>query len=295
MILNEITVTNNPPRWINEVLNEIIKQKYLKYQPVEQQVCYEYDTYTLSDSSGYSFRSTGDLLIPKLSEDKNYYINPIDNTIAGNKDAGPDFQNLKRMLYENVIKDFDKEFIKQYLFDEDKSFQSDDSNIVRLLFNSKKYPDNNGYIIADTLKKVILEFEQKTGTDYNVKKNTSALLRNAASIFNGLKYEEWYTQIHVKFRETSYYYGISECSHKFYIKNTFKEKKKTSGYFSSSEAQLFIKDDNHSGDTPHLVLPKPYYIIAILTKQMQEEENKLNGVPLKFEEFRIISQKDHNQ
>jgi hypothetical protein len=68
ILLNELIVTNRKPKWINRVLTEVVKQKYKNYQNSEKQLSYNYETYTLSDSSGYAFRSKGLLLVPVFSK-----------------------------------------------------------------------------------------------------------------------------------------------------------------------------------------------------------------------------------
>ena len=282
--LTEIVVSNKQPQWIGDVLNEVIKQKPIHYQTLELQLPYDYVTNTLTDSSGYAFHSKGVLRVPLLAGGANYSINPTENIIHyKDKQAGPDFSNLKRMVYNNFIKDFDKGFVKKYSFTENREFTDSDKNRVQLMFKSRHYDDDKGYIVVDTLNKVILEFERKSGTEYNLKTQTSFVLRNAISTFTGFKYNEWFTQIHAKFEKFGNSYLLSECKYKFHMKSTKKTNKVNQTYFSSIESQLSVNTDREVDNTTWITLPKPYYLITFLTKKMQQEEKVLNQVPVIFE------------
>ena len=113
VMLDEVVVSNSEPAWIKRVLNRIAEQKSQHYQTIEKTLAYKYETYTLTDSNGYAFKSNGNLLVPKLSNSSKYYLDAQNNTIKyKDKTAGVDFSNLKRMLYNDFINSFDKKFIE---------------------------------------------------------------------------------------------------------------------------------------------------------------------------------------
>lgn len=285
ILLNEVVVNNRQPQWINSVLSRVIKDKEKNYQTLEKTLSYKYETYTLIDSNGYAFKSKGNIEFPKMKKNAQFKIDAQSNTIKyKDKTAGVDFSNFRRMLYNDFISGFDNKFIKEYNFRQNSSFINEDKNIIQLVFTSKKYQDDEGYIVLDTLKNVIIEAEKNSGTEFNIKTQTTAILRNAAAS-RGFNYDTWITKSNTKYTKIGQSYYISECKYKFYMKSTTKNKKVDTKYFTSIESKLFISNKIEKASTVFKVIPKPYYLIAIMSKQMRLEEEALNKVPVSFEGF----------
>ena len=285
ILLNEVVVSNRQPKWINSVLSRVIKDKEKNYQTLEKTLSYKYETYTLTDSNGYAFNSKGNIEFPKMKKNAQFKIDAQKNTIKyKDKTAGVDFSNFRRMLYNDFISGFDNKFIKEYNFRQNSSFINEDNNIIQLVFTSKKYQDDEGYIVLDTLKNVIIEAEKNSGTEFNIKTQTTAILRNVAAS-RGFNYDTWITKSNTKYAKIGQSYYISECKYKFYMKSTTKNKKVDAKYFTSIESKLFISNKIENASTVFKVIPKPYYLIAIMSKQMRLEEEALNKVPVSFEGF----------
>jgi hypothetical protein len=285
-LLREVVISNKQPKWINPVLMKVIERKAKNYQLTEKMLSYTYETYTLNDSNGYAFKSNGNLVIPQLKKNSQYKIDARNNTIKyKDKTAGPDFSNLKRMLYDDFVTTLDSKFIKENDFTLDGSFADKNRNIVQLNFTSKKYKDFDGYLVVDTLNSVILEVERSSGTDYNIKNQTSSFLRNLISSRAGFTYNTWITKSNSKYTKTGQSYYLSECSYKFYMKTTTRNKKNDSKYFTSIESKLDLGNEMRTKNTELKVIPKPYYLVLIMTKQMKQEEESSNKVPVNFEKF----------
>ncbi len=285
ILLNEVVVNNRQPKWINSVLSRVIKDKEKNYQTLEKTLSYEYETYTLTDSSGYAFKSKGNIEFPKMKKNAQFKIDAQKNTIKyKDKTAGVDFSNLRRMLYDDFISRFDSKFIKENNFSLNSSFKNEDDNIIQLIYTSKKNQDDEGYIVLDTLNNVIIEVERNLGTDFNIKAQTSSILRSVAAS-RGFHYDTWITKSNTKYSKIGQSYYISECKYKFYMKSTTKNKKVDAKYFTSIESKLFISNKIEKASTVLKVIPKPYYLIAIMSKQMRVEEEALNKVPVSFEGF----------
>lgn len=285
VILNEIVVNNKAPQWINKVLKETVKQKVKNYQTSEKILSYNYETYTLTDSNGYAFKSNGNLAIPQLKKNSQYRIDAQKNIIKyKNQTAGVDFSNLRRMVYDDFISNFDNNFIKENNFTQNNSFENKNPNLVQLLFTSEKNQDDDGYIVIDTLNNVILEAERNSGTDFNIKTQTSSILRNAASAI-GFHYNTWITKSNTKYTKIGQSYYISESKYKFYMKTSTKNKKVDAKYFTSIESKLYLDNKLKTISQKLIPLPKPYYLIAIMSKQMRQEEEALNKVTVSFEKF----------
>ena len=284
-LLNEIVVSNQKPQWIDRVLKEIIKQKKKNYQTNTKDFTYCYATYTVNDSSGYAFNSSGNMRICPFAEKKQYWIEAEKNVIRyKDKTAGVNFADLRRILYENFIDDFDGKFIKTHQFQQNHAFENDNQNLVQLIFSSTKYQDDNGYIVVDTLNKVITEVERNSGTEFNTKTKTASILRNFAASY-GYRYDVWITKAHAKYLKIGQCYYMTECKYKFYMKQSCKHKDYFREWFASTESQLFLNKETQITTDSLLFVPKLNYITTFYTKQMQKEDEALHSVPVIFENF----------
>ena len=285
-LLTEVVVSSRQPKWIKSVLTKIVEQKNKNYQATEKVFSYKYETYTLNDSNGYAFRSNGNLLIPQLKKNAQFKIDAQKNIIKyKDKTAGTDFSNLRRMLYDDFLLNLDNNFIKDNNFSKNSSFSDKNKNIVQLNFSSKKYTDYEGYLVLDTLNKVILEVGRSTGTDFNIKTQTSGMLRNLIASRVGFNYNTWVTKSITKYSKVGQSYYMSDCKYKFYMKTSTKNKKVNSSYFTSMESQLSFDNKTQNSTKEFKIIPKPYYLVVFYTKQMKEAEESLNKVVVSFEKF----------
>jgi len=285
-LLGEVIVISRQPQWIKQVLNKIVENKAKNYQTIEKVLPFKYETYTLTDSNGYAFRSNGNLFIPQLKKNFQYKIDAQNNIIKyKDKTAGTDFSNLRRMLYDDFIVNLDKKFIEGNNFSMNSAFKSKSKNIVQLNFTSKKYKDFEGYLVVDTLRKVILEVERNSGTDYNIKTQTTGILRNIISSGTGFHYTTWITKSITKYDKVGPSYYMADCKYKFYMKTATKNKKGDFKYFTSMESHLIIENKTQMPVNDFKLIPKPYYLVLIYTKKMRQEEESLNKVAASFEKF----------
>ncbi|MDR2968407.1 MAG: carboxypeptidase-like regulatory domain-containing protein [Tannerellaceae bacterium] len=282
-LLQEIVVTNARPDWIENKLKEVVRQKKKKYRTETKDFEYHYDSYTLSDSSGYAFQSSGNLRIPSLVKKERYFIEPKANIIKyKDESAGTDFGNFRRILYEDFIVYFDEKFINSNDFSQNLSFEDD--NLVQLLFTDKKYKDVVGYCILDTLNNVIVEVEQNLGTDYNLKTKTKGILRNYANS-KGISYNILEIKVRTSYKKSGNGYYLSESKYKLTQQIVSENKKHKWTYLEAVEAQLFVNDETKINTSKMIVVPKFRYITAIYTKKMQREDAALQNIPKTFEKF----------
>lgn len=285
VLLNEVIVKNKQPNWIPRVLTEIIKHKNKNYQNAPRKFSYSYETYTLGDSSGYAFNSKGNLMVPKLSNSQQYYINPQNNVIKyKDKTAGVDFSNLKRILYVDFISYFDKKFINNTDFQQNSLFETSNPHLVQLSFHDKKDKTTNGYMVVDTVDNAIVEVEHNVGTEYNIKNNTTFYFKTFAPKY-GIRYNLWITKSHYKYFKVANSYYMVESKYKFSRKMAVKNKKINSQNFTTIESKLFLQDPPIKTDNKMIPLIRPFDEITIYTKKMQSDEAALNKVPVSFEEF----------
>lgn len=276
--LKEITVKNNNPLWLNEILVKVVKQKHKKYQTSDKIMAYDYNTQTLSNTNGYAFQSQGNLFIPSFSINEGYKINPLHNVVKVNDNSkSPDFEPFRYMVYDEFLKEFNNNFIKRHKFRQNSEFKNNHNNLVKLSFSSEKHSDFKGYVIIDTLDFVITEFEIKAGTNYNIENNTTAIYRKFAES-KGFKYTDWNTYINVKYGKVNDSYQPLEFKYKLYRKNNFIKDKVHKTFFSNIEATLLFSNMMASNDfSSFIFLPKPYSI-SIVNKKTAKAEYLLKRV-----------------
>lgn len=283
--IGEVVINNKEPEWIERILKKVVAQRDRSYRSVEKNLAYQYSTCTLSDSSGYSFKSEGDIFVPSLNKNALFRIYPRENTIYfKDTKAGVDFSNMQRMLYSDFVIDFNNNFIKEHQFRQNYAYSNTNPNVVQIIFDSKKYEVDEGYILIDTISYAILEAERNSGTEFNVKEQTTDALRAIASM-RGFKYEEWITNSFLKYEEIEGVYYLSHCKYKFYIKSQTTHKKTPQQYFTSIESELVMTENKLPDVGEYIDLPKPQYLLLIKTKKMRKEEEKLQNVPVAFRDF----------
>jgi len=69
------------------------------------------------------------------------------------------------------------------------------------------------------------------------------------------------------------------------MKTTTRNKKNDSKFFTSIESKLDLGNEIKTKNTELKIIPKPYYLVLIMTKQMKQEEESFNKVPVNFEKF----------
>lgn len=279
--IQEVVINKNQQKdFIDKLLIEIVKNKNLNYSKSNTYSNYQYKTFSLTASSGYAFESNGLLKI----QNNNAYIDPIKNFIKyKDNTAGPDFSNLQKMIYDDFLEKFDEKFLKNYSFIKNFQYNIDDNSTIMLLFNSKKYgEEDKGYIIIDTTSKAIIEFQRISSTNYNLKERTSSIYRNfLASV--GQEYKELPTNILITFKKIDKFYQPTFIRFKTVV--SIKRKKEIT--FNSSESELSLNYLNISNKGNWLFLPEPYYIMGIMSKKTNEQYQALQKINAEHKNFVI--------
>lgn len=285
-LIGEIVISNKQPQWIKNILERFRTQRKKIYRTTEKIFSYQYDTRTLNDSNGYAFKSEGEIIVPKLYADIPFRISPKESVIHyKDTSAGVDFSNMQRILYDEFISDFDKNFIKEHEFRQNHAYKGKSQNIIQLIFNSNEYDSDNGFIVMDTASCAILEVERSTGTDFNIKEQTSAAVRAIASKTKGFNYEEWVIYNYTQYESFDGSYYPIDCRYKLYLKSSTKKKKRDDLYFVSIESELSLKDKKSEVTNNFIDIPRPYYMLLVKSKKMRLDEERLRSVPVKFDTF----------
>lgn len=283
-LLEEVVVSNKQTPWIKEVLYEVVKNKKKNYLSTNKYFNYDYETYSLSDSTGYAFKSTGNMQILNGLKNDKCLINPKIGFIKyKDESAGCDFRNFQKIIYENsFIEKFNKKFIKNCSF----SLENMNDSIMSLSFKSDRYEDDRGFIKINTLDKAIVEYRRISGTKFNIKNRTNALFRSFAKSAIGFNYKEMQSEVYVKYKKEKGYYLLSESKIKSHISSIHKKKKREYPYFSATEAQISLKPTDKPNNVSWITLPKPFYI-GIETKKDRLAYDALQNIPKKYTSFTL--------
>lgn len=213
--LQEVLVKAEEPTWIRKKLKQFIRERDSKYQQ-ETTFC-EYDFFyqdtgsdlqmgsqrTITDSlTAYRFQSQGLLLSPsskQMKVDSLFQIVPENNLVYGTDTAlvsKPDsahlnWGHLNDMLYGNLIRSLDKNFLNQHRFAVNWEFESPNPNVVQLIFWSKKYQLDRGYLNLDTARCMVLEAERHSGLDCVKHEFCNSFALWALGKFVNLQLKDW--------------------------------------------------------------------------------------------------------
>jgi hypothetical protein len=122
------------------------------------------------------FESHGLLLVPSMAQlraDSLFRIVPEQNIVYGSDTAlasKPDsvylhWTHFNDMLYDNLIQTFDSRFLRQHRFAVNEQFEHPNRDVVQLIFWSKRYDLDRGYLNLDTARCVVLEAERHSGLE----------------------------------------------------------------------------------------------------------------------------------
>lgn len=284
-ILSEIVVSPaSEPAWIKPMLEDFVKTKEDRYKN-NVMLRYDYQTQNISDTVLYRFVSKGLVRKKKLFE-----VHPMESIITF-KDltAGCDYSNLKNTLYHDFVSDMDEQFVKEHVFYVDDEVEGMDTNVVRILFKSKREWKDSGYLCIDTMKNVILRAKRSTGLEYNVKNRTNAFVRSAINVFYGHKYKDWQIDVEVEYRQLGNFFHQSSCRYANYMQEEYDSKKRKGkniyNVTSIYEAQPY-QDENMEDNEEWLLLPKPFAMKIIMNKKETRQENMLQNVNKKYHIYR---------
>ena len=187
--MQEVLVRADEPSWIRAKLKRFIKERAKNYQtePRFGEYSFRYrdmgsdlqrgDKRLVTDSvTSNRFESQGLLLVPSIAQmraDSLFRIVPEQNIVYGADTAlasKPDsvylhWTHFNDMLYDNLIQTFDSRFLRQHRFAVNEQFEHWNRNVVQLIFWSKRYDLDRGFLNLDTARCVVVEAERHSGLE----------------------------------------------------------------------------------------------------------------------------------
>lgn len=279
--LPEVVVVGRESEWVKRALWRFLEQRGNNYLTKELKRSYDYAslTYGENDSCGdYSYESQGNIIfyplesreLPRISTHENV-VYSRDSTSTG------DFANLRRMIHEDMVNDIDKRFIKEHQYWHNEDYVVDNPSIVQIRFRSKKFNSDEGYLVMDTLKNVILEGYRATGRDYNTRRLISATARNAMSLL-GLRYTDFNIRKHYHYSPVDGILYPHESSCLVKMTKTWKDKQWT----TETQASVRYRDSIYNTDEDYAKLYEIYYFKIIGTQKDADRDDSVNDLPFKF-------------
>ena len=292
--VSEVVVTNQEPEWIRRKLKKVVKQKEMNYFSREDSLVLHYYTQSIGTNSLYRLTLEG-LLRPRSSSQKRYYLKNGEATIeAPDTTRLTDTANLRRMLYEDFMADFDGGFIRSHRFIENFDSQGLEPHQIELRFRSKTRHDDRGWMVVDTARCIVLRAYRFTGTQTNRHERIEALMYATARLL-GYRIDTWTRDYSVSYAQrTDGTLYPADVRYKIYYaghdavedKNQREFNEQTGGGFPNMEATLQLRPYEGKTlptDSLHAwhEMPPSWYV-TINTDSDRQREIELANLPATF-------------
>ena len=274
-------IVKSEPDWIRPLLRRFLKAKKRLYASHSSYFNYQYTTQSIEGKSFYQYRANGILRQP-LSHNGLYAISPDTGLIVSvDSTRLTDVTNLRRMLYEDFVSEFDRSFINDHKFSIGNDIADSNPHEVELLFRSKKNKADRGRFIIDTLRCVIRSATRETGTDWNKSNRVSPIMLTFAHMLTGYNIDQWIVSYGVSYATNEGVYYPTAILYKFFFQATEKTTdeqstefdRESGGGFSNMEAEIIISPIQLPS-TKLLTwkpLPRPWYIKVNTDEERQQE------------------------
>ena len=289
----EVTIQAQEPAWIRPLLKRFVKTKKHKYFNQSCVLAYDYTTRSIAGNNYYKYDSQGFMRMRDPDSLKfafhqtNGIITSVDSTRL------TDVANMRRMLYEDFVTEFDNDFIRNHKFAVNEEFKGCSKNEVELVFRLEKTTADHGYFVIDTARCVILSASRVSAVKYNASHRVSSFMLSMANLLSGYKITDWDTDYHVNYQEFNGNLVPENIRFKFYFlaKERFVDvndeeyNAKTGGGFTNMEAEMSLSPTASLPYEPTWVmLPQSWYI-RYSTDKTRAYEIELANLPAEFKLF----------
>ena len=199
----EVVITNQEPAWIRQKLKQVVRTKGERYFSTTDTVYFDYQTQSMGTNRIYRYRLTGLMQRNSDTRDTRYaFLADSSVIVASDSTRLTDVQNLRRMLYEDFVKELDNGFIRSHRWRENPDFVGRSADEIELLFFDKHHrSDDRGRVVIDTTRCVILQASRITGTKTNVAERIPAMLYGISRMLTGYKVVKWNRDYRVTYGE----------------------------------------------------------------------------------------------
>ncbi|MBR6963572.1 MAG: hypothetical protein IKH86_08040 [Prevotella sp.] len=289
-------VVSSEPAWIRPMLRRFVKQKKQFYGSKPLTLAYHYNTRNIEGQRYYHYQSDG-LLKMAWNNAPDYEVCQQSGIItSADSTRLTDMTNLRRMLYEDFVSEFDNGFIRSHRFSvsERDSDLTDDE--VELIFRAKHNKDDHGRFVIDTTRLIIREAVRTMGVKANKQARVSATMLALSRMMSGYNITAWDVDYGVTYTPTDSCWHPKDIRYKFFFRATenIHEKEEasfdslTGGGFSNMESTLTLKESTFKNEQPAPLfkpLPRTWYI-KINTDAERAYEIELANMPAQFVLFK---------
>lgn len=286
----EVTIQAQEPAWIRPMLKRFVKTKKHKYFNKTCVLGYDYTTRSIAGSSYYKYDSQG--LMRMRDPDSLKFAFHQTNGIITSVDSTrlTDVANMRRMLYEDFVTEFDNDFIRNHKFAVNEEFKGNSNNEVELVYRLEKTTADHGHFVIDTARCVILSATRVSAVKYNASHRVSPFMLSMANLLSGYKITDWDTDYHVNYQEVNGNLVPENIRFKFYFlakerfvdPNDEEYNAKTGGGFTNMEAEMKLSPiANAPSDPIWMMLPQSWYV-RYSTDKSRAYEIDLANLPAQF-------------
>ena len=311
--MQEVLVRADEPSWIRAKLKRFIKERTKNYQtePRFGEYSFRYrdmgsdlqrgDKRLVTDSlTSNRFESHGLLLVPSMAQlraDSLFRIVPEQNIVYGSDSAlasKPDsvylhWTHFNDMLYDNLIQTFDSRFLRQHRFAVNEQFEHPNRDVVQLIFWSKRYDLDRGYLNLDTARCVVLEAERHSGLECAKAEYGSRFALGLLHLFLKTELKDWTVNLRAAYdadgqpREFRY----QSSRHFTTWSDTKKKRREWIDSKSSVETTLMIRPTARTASSDALIDIYPTKHVEIVNSKSRkyQMQQRLATAP---REYRLI-------
>ena len=247
------------------------------------------------------FESQGILLVPsmeQLRDDSLFRIVPEQNIVYGTDTAlatKPDsvylhWTHFNDMLYSNLILTLDNHFLRQHRFAVNEQFEHQNRDVVQLIFWSKKYDLDRGYLNLDTARCVVLEAERHSGLECAKAEYGNRFALSMLHLFLKTELKDWTVNLRAAYDEDGQprEFRYQSSRHFTTWSDTKKKRREWIDSKSTVETSLMIRPTARTADSDALIDVYPTKHVEIINSKSRKYkmQQRLGMVP---REYKLIS------
>lgn len=311
--MQEVLVRADEPTWIRAKLKRFIAERAKSYQTEARFSEYHFryrdmgsdlqrgDKRLITDFvTSNRFESQGLLLVPSMAQmraDSLFQIVPEQNIVYGTDTAlasKPDsiylsWQHFNDMLYGNLIQTLDSRFLRQHRFAVNEQFEHWNRNVVQLIYWSKKYELDRGYLNIDTARCVVLEAERHSGLECAKAEYGNRFALGLLHLLLKTELKDWTVNLRAAYDEDGQprEFRYQSCRHFTTWSDTKKKRREWIDSNSTVAATLTIRPTDRSADSDALIDIYPAKHVEIVNSKSRKYkmQQRLGTAP---REYRLI-------
>ena len=305
--MQEVLVRADEPTWIRAKLKRFIKERARNYQtePRFGEYSFRYrdmgsdlqrgDKRLVTDSvTSNRFESHGLLLVPSMAQlraDSLFQIVPEQNIVYGSDTAlasKPDsvylhWTHFNDMLYDNLIQTLDSRFLRQHRFAVNEQFEHRNRNVVQLIFWSKRYDLDRGFLNLDTARCVVVEAERHSGLECVKTEYGNSFALGLLHLFLKTELKDWTVNLRAAYDDEGQprEFRYQSSRHFTTWSDTKKKRREWIDSKSSVETTLMVRPTARTASSDALIDIYPTKHVEIVNSKSRKYkmQQRLGAVP----------------